>query len=164
MGCEKTFQLHLDPDLVEEFNDSLGKHEHISEQISFVEKAFERKKYRGVPAWDCICTCVHRIRDGVAYLNGQKLGSMKYRSAFDFINFINNAAVVLDCVQMLADILGVDLMRKILGRLPSIWLAPMAKVLTNSTLSFSVHSAGFIPQKRIAIEDTRARIWCPARI
>lgn len=109
MDCEKTFQIHLDPDLIEEFNDSLGKHEHISEQISFVEKAFQKKKYRGVPAWDCICTCIHRISDGVAYLNGQKLGSMKYRSAFDFINFINNAAVVLDCVQMLADILGVDL-------------------------------------------------------
>ena len=109
MGHEKIFRIHLDPNLIEEFNDSLGKHEHISEQISFVEKAFEKKKYRGVPAWDCICTCVHRIRDGVAYLNGQELGKMEYRSAFDFINFINNAATVIDCVDMLARILGVDL-------------------------------------------------------
>lgn len=109
MGREKTFQIHLDPDIVEEFNESLGRHEHISEQISFVEKAFDRKRYRGVPAWDCICTCVHRIRDGVAYLNSQVLGSMEFGSAFDFINFINNASVVLDCIQMLADILGVDL-------------------------------------------------------
>lgn len=34
---------------------------------------------------------------------------MEHGSAFDFINFINNASVVLDCIQMLADILGVDL-------------------------------------------------------
>ena len=109
MGREKTFRIHLDPDLIERFDDSLDRHEHISEQISFVEKAFEKKKYRGVPAWDCICTCVHRIRDGVAYLNKQELGRMECGSAFDFINFINNASVVLDCIQMLADILGVDL-------------------------------------------------------
>ncbi|MGO4860492.1 hypothetical protein ACTQ5N_00295 [Atopobiaceae bacterium Sow4_H2] len=109
MDHEKTFQIHLDPALIERFDDSLDRHEHISEQISFVEKAFEKKKYRGVPAWDCICTCVHRIRDGVAYLNKQELGRMECGSAFDFINFINNASVVLDCVQMLADILGVDL-------------------------------------------------------
>lgn len=109
MGRVKTFRIHLDPDLIERFNDSLDRHEHISEQISFVEKAFEKKKYWGVPAWDCICTCVHRIRDGVAYLNKQELGRMECGSAFDFINFINNTSVVLDCVQMLADILGVDL-------------------------------------------------------
>ena len=109
MGREKTFQIHLDPDLIERFDDSLDRHEHISERISFVEKAFEKKEYRGVPAWDCICTCVHRIRDGVAYLNKQELGRMECGSAFDFINFINNASVVLDCIQMLADILGVDL-------------------------------------------------------
>lgn len=109
MGDKKTFQIHLDPDLIEQFHESLGRHEHISEHISFVEGAFKGKKYRGVPAWDCICTCVHRIRDGVAYLNDQKLGRMEHGSAFDFINFINNASVVLDCIQMLADILGVDL-------------------------------------------------------
>ena len=48
-------------------------------------------------------------QDGVAYLNKQELGRMECGSAFDFINFINNASVVLDCIQMLADILGVDL-------------------------------------------------------
>lgn len=109
MSATKTFQIHLDPDLIEEFNATLDAHEHISEQVSFVEKAFTNKKYRGVPAWDCICTCVHRIRDTVGYLNDQTLGVMKYRSAFDFINFINNASVVLNSIDMLADIFGVDL-------------------------------------------------------
>lgn len=111
MDREKTFQIHLDPDLIERFHELLGEHEHISEQISFVEKAFEKKKFRGLSAWDCICSCEHRIRDTVAYLNDQVLGTAayKYRSAFDFINFINNAATVIDCVDMLARIFGVDL-------------------------------------------------------
>ncbi|WP_277070803.1 hypothetical protein [Slackia exigua] len=109
MSAVKTFQIHLDPDLIEDFNETLDSHEHISEQVSFVEKAFAEKKYRGVPAWDCICSCVHRIRDTVGYLNDQKLGVMEHGSAFDFINFINNASVVLNSIDMLADIFGVDL-------------------------------------------------------
>lgn len=109
MTRRKTFQIHLDPELIEEFNVSLNAHEHISEQMSFVEKAFEKKKYRGVPAWDCICACVHRVRDTVGYLNDQVLGRMEHGSAFDFINFINNASVVLDSIDMLARIIGVDL-------------------------------------------------------
>lgn len=109
MSRQKTFQIHLDPELIEEFSASLNAHEHITEQISFVEKAFEKKKYRGVPAWDCICACVHRVRDTVGYLNDQVLGRMEHGSAFDFINFINNASVVLDSIDMLARIIDVDL-------------------------------------------------------
>lgn len=112
MGRQKTFQIYLDPELIEEFNASLNAHEHISEQISFVEKAFEKKRYRGVPAWDCMCSCVHRVRDTVGYLNDQVLGRMEHGSAFDFINFINNASVVLDSIDMLARIIGVDLTRE----------------------------------------------------
>ena len=104
MGRARIFQIHLDPDLIEQFNSSLKAQAHLSAQLSFKKKA-----YRGIPAWDCICVCEHRIRDTVAYLNDQVLGKMEHGSAFDFINFINNAATVLDCVDMLAAIIGVDL-------------------------------------------------------
>lgn len=109
MRGRKTFQIHLNPELIEEFSASLDAHEHISEQISFVEKAFREKSYRGVPAWDCICACIQRIRSIVGYLNDQVLGKMEHGNAFDFINFINNASVMLDSIDMLAGILGVDL-------------------------------------------------------
>lgn len=109
MGRQKTFQMHLDPELIEEFNASLNAHEHISEQISFVEKAFRGKSYWGVPAWDCICACVQRIRSIVGYLNDQVLGKTEHGNAFDFVNFINNTSVMLDSIDMLAGILGVDL-------------------------------------------------------
>lgn len=110
MGKQTVYQIHLNPDLIEQFNETLSENEHVSEQLSFTEDYFHKKKYCGVNAWDCICSCIHRIRDTVAYLNDQKLGQKsKYRSAFDFINFMNNAAVVLDSIDMLASILGVDL-------------------------------------------------------
>lgn len=109
MSERPTFQIHFDPQVIDDFSAKLDAQEHISEQMSFVEKAFVKKGYCGLPAWDCICSCVHRIRDTVEYLNDQKLGVQKYRSAFDFINFINNASVVLDSVDMLAAIFGVDL-------------------------------------------------------
>lgn len=112
MNREKTFQIYLNPDYIQQFSESLDKHEHISEHISFVEKAFKGRMYGDVLAWDCICTCVHRIRSGVEYLNAQKLGKMEFGNAFDFINFINNASVVLDCIRILADILGVDLSKE----------------------------------------------------
>ncbi len=50
MNQVKTFQIHLDPNLIEQFNETLYKQEHISEQISFVEKAFKTKKYGNLPA------------------------------------------------------------------------------------------------------------------
>ncbi|MBM6941987.1 hypothetical protein [Collinsella intestinalis] len=109
MRGRKTFQIHLNPELIEEFSASLDAHEHISEQISFVEKAFREKSYRGVPAWDCTCACIQRIRSIVGYLNDQVLGKMEHGNAFDFVNFINNASVMLDSIDMLAGILGVDL-------------------------------------------------------
>ncbi len=110
MHAKPTYQIRLNPDLIEEFNNSLGTEEHISGQLTFTGKYFQKKKYRGLNAWDCICSCVNRIRDTVGYLNDQILGQeIKYRSAFDFINFINNATVVIDSIDMLANILGVDL-------------------------------------------------------
>ena len=113
MHARPTYQIHLDPDLVEQFNESLDAEEHISGQLSFTGEYFKKKKYRGLNAWDCICSCVNRIRDTVDYLNDQVLGQeLKYRSAFDFVNFINNAAVVIDSVDMLANILGVDLLEE----------------------------------------------------
>ena len=112
MNKPVVFQICLDLNIIEQFNETLDEQEHISEQLTF-PGIFRKRRYLGISAWDCICSCVHRIRDTVDYLNKQQLGSMNgYRSAFDFINFINNAAVILDSIQMLADILGVDLAKE----------------------------------------------------
>lgn len=166
MECEKTFQIHLDPALIERFHDLLGRHEHISEQISFVEKVFEKKKFRGLPAWDCICSCEHRIRDTVAYLNEQILGTATYEygSAFDFINFINNAATVIDCVDMLARIFGVDLTEENdrTGASPS--LVGTGRAQTKNISGSFVPFARFIQWRQVAMPvSIKVRSSLPAR-
>jgi len=102
---DKVFQIKLNDDLIEYFNEVVSEHDYLS-----LRKTFEGQKYHGVIAWDCICSCMDRIRSTVHYLNDMKLEmSNAYGNAFNFMNFMNNAAVVLDAVDMLADIFSVDL-------------------------------------------------------
>lgn len=102
---EKVFQIKLNDDLIEYFNEVISEHDYLS-----LRKTFEGQKYHGIIAWDCICSCMDRIRSTVHYLNDMKLDTLnQYGNAFNFMNFINNAAIVLDAVDMLADIFSVDL-------------------------------------------------------
>ena len=96
---ERAFRISLNPGIVESFDEALDEQEHISAQ-----QVFSEKRYRGLNAWDCICSCVHRIRDTVGYLNDMELGRMAHGNAFDFMEFMNNAAVVID--SKVADFLG----------------------------------------------------------
>lgn len=101
---ERLFKISLDPNILESFDDALGEQEHISAQ-----QVFSGKHYKGLNAWDCVCSCVHRIRDTVGYLNDMELGRMAHGNAFDFMEFMNNASVVIDSVNMLASIFAVSL-------------------------------------------------------
>lgn len=100
---ERAFRISLNSGIVESFDEALDEQEHISAQ-----QVFSEKRYRGLNAWDCICSCVHRIRDTVGYLNDMELGRMAHGNAFDFMEFMNNAAVVIDSVNMLASIFAVS--------------------------------------------------------
>ncbi|QJS19224.1 hypothetical protein [Turicibacter sanguinis] len=67
------------------------------------------KQYGKYRAWDKICSIMDRLDDTVAYLNEIKLNTGKYRrSAFDFYDFMNNAAVVVDCIKELAKIFDIS--------------------------------------------------------
>ncbi len=103
------FQINLNLDYIESLDDTLNSQEHISQMALFVSSEFKNKPYHGISAWDCICVCVRRIRDTTEYLNSLVLGKTEYGSAFDFINFINNASVILSAIDMLAKIFDVDL-------------------------------------------------------
>lgn len=100
---DQYFQISLDLSLIEEFSSQLDAEEHIS-----MQKEFSARRYSGIKAWDCIAVCVHRIRDTSAYLNDMKLGRMSHGNAFDFFEFINNASIVINSVDMLAEIFSVD--------------------------------------------------------
>lgn len=101
---DKAFKIKLNDELIEYFNETVSEHDHLS-----LQKTFEGKRYKGVNAWDCICSCMDRIRCTVHYLNDMELTmSNRYGNAFNFMEFMNNSAVIIDAVDMLADIFSVS--------------------------------------------------------
>lgn len=95
----KIFQINIDTSVLRRLRDKVNENQNISYNKQY-------KKYR---AWDKICAIMDRLDDTVDYLNQLKLNTGKYRrSAFDFYDFMNNAAVVCDCIKELAKIFDVD--------------------------------------------------------
>ncbi|WP_370838234.1 hypothetical protein [Intestinibacter bartlettii] len=95
----KIFQINIDTSVLRRLRDKVNENQNISYNKQY-------KKYR---AWDKICAIMDRLDDTVDYLNQLKLNTGKYRrSAFDFYDFMNNSAVVCDCIKELAQIFDVD--------------------------------------------------------
>ncbi|MED1105015.1 hypothetical protein [Bacillus paramycoides] len=92
------YQINLDINVLEALRNKVNEQRNITITT-------KDSKHR---AWDKICAIMDRLDDTVDYLNELKLNTGKYqRSAFDFFEFINNAAVVVDCIQELAKIFHV---------------------------------------------------------
>ena len=53
-------------------------------------------------AWNSICALMDRIEDIVIYLNAKELNTGKWnRCAFDFFEFIEQAGVLVECIDEL---------------------------------------------------------------
>lgn len=97
------FQININTDVLTRLRDKINEEHYISYIKEFYDK--NKKKHR---AWDKICAIMDRLDDTVDYLNQLKLNTGKHRrSAFDFFDFMNNAAVVMDCITHLAKIFEV---------------------------------------------------------
>lgn len=100
----KVFQINIDNNVLIKLRDKINEQRNISYNKEFHYK--NNKRYR---AWDKICAIMDRLDDTVDYLNQLKLNTGKYRrSAFDFFDFMNNASVVIDCIEDLAQIFEVS--------------------------------------------------------
>lgn len=54
-------------------------------------------------------SALNRIEDTLEYMNTISLGStINKRAAFDFYDFINNECVVIDCIEKVAEIFGMN--------------------------------------------------------
>lgn len=94
-----TFQININVEVLVRLRDKINEQQNISYNKTY-------GKYR---AWDKICAIMDRLDDTVGYLSQLKLNTGKYqRSAFDFFDFMNNAAVVMDCITDLAKIFEVQ--------------------------------------------------------
>ena len=98
------FQIKLDSNVLKKLRDKVNEQNYIS----YNKNCKAKKKNKEYRAWDKICAIMDRLDDTVLFLNGLKLNTGKYkRSAFDFFEFINNASVIVDCIQELAKIFEV---------------------------------------------------------
>ena len=104
------FQININTEILRELRENINREQNISynkEYHRIVDKNSGR--YKVYRAWDKICAIMDRLDDTVDYLNKLKLNTGKYnRSAFDFYDFMNNAAVVIDCIKELVKIFDVE--------------------------------------------------------
>lgn len=100
-----SYKIALDYQLASSLRDVVNEEQHIS-----INKPLKTNKNSDQTAWSLICAIMDRLEDTVAYINGLELNTGKYsRSAFDFFDFMNNASVIIDCVNALAGIFEYDL-------------------------------------------------------
>lgn len=100
-----TYKIALNYQLASSLRDVVNDEQHIS-----INKPLKTIKTSDQTAWDMICAIMDRLEDTVEYINGLELNTGRYsRSAFDFFDFMNNASVIIDCVNELAKIFEYDL-------------------------------------------------------
>ena len=96
------FQIDLNIEIIDKLVDKVNEQNYISYQKRFKGN---KKEYS---AWDKICAIINRLYDTVFFLSELKLNTGKYeRNAFDFFEFMDNASVVVDCIEELAKIFEV---------------------------------------------------------
>lgn len=95
------YKIYLDPKINSKFRNI------INEYIDF---SIIKKYSNNDKAWNSICAIMDRIDDIVIYLNEKELNNGKWnRCAFDFFEFISQAAVLVECIDELFKIYEIRL-------------------------------------------------------
>ena len=96
--------LNLDLQLCKKLRKKINEYQHYS-----ITKTHSIKKAPGERGWAKICAIMDRLDDTSLYLNSLELQkSSSVISVFDFYNFMNNSATMLDCINFLAEIYEFD--------------------------------------------------------
>lgn len=99
------FKIELNYQLASDLRNIVNEEQNIS-----INKPLKINKTSNQTAWDLLCAIMDRLQDTVYYINGLELNTGRHsRSAFDFFDFMNNASVIIDCVNELARIFEYDL-------------------------------------------------------
>ena len=82
--------------------------ETVNEYINFsINKTYNNNKKE--KAWNSLCAIMDRIDDLVIYLNEKELNNGRWkRCAFDFFEFIEQSAVLIECIDGAYKIYGID--------------------------------------------------------
>ena len=87
------YNIYLKPEVSTNFRNT------INEYINFSIKHVYIKDKKTTNAWNTLCCIMDRIDDLVVYLNQKKLNTGEWKGcAFDFFEFIEQAAVLISCI------------------------------------------------------------------
>ena len=82
----------------------------VNISISREQTLRQKKSNEPYPAWNRICALMDRIQDTAEYLSTADIKPHdERRGAFGFLNFMNHACVLLDCINEIARLYDVDL-------------------------------------------------------
>ncbi|MBR6199026.1 MAG: hypothetical protein IKQ61_02035, partial [Spirochaetales bacterium] len=96
--------INLNIDFCVQLRNKVNEYQHYS-----ITKTHSLKKDNAQCGWEKICAIMDRLDDTTRYLNSIELQKTEnVLSVFDFYNFINNAATLLDCIKYLGEIYDFD--------------------------------------------------------
>lgn len=87
------YKINLNDDVINNFRNVIN---------NFIDFSLNKKYKNSDNAWNSICALMDRITDIVIYLNEKQLNTGKWnRCAFDFFEFIEQAGVLVECIDEL---------------------------------------------------------------
>lgn len=94
------YKIYLDDNVIRNFRNTIN---------NYLNFSLVKKYKNNENAWNSICALMDRIDDIVIYLNEKELNTGKWkRCAFDFFEFIEQAGVLIECIDELYKIYDMD--------------------------------------------------------
>ena len=95
------YKIYLNDDVIRNFRNTIN---------DYIDFSLAKKYKNNDNAWNSICALMDRIEDIVIYLNGKELNTGKWnRCAFDFFEFIEQAGVLIECIDELYKIYDIKI-------------------------------------------------------
>lgn len=96
--------INLNIDFCAQLRNKVNEYQHYS-----ITRTHSLKKDNAQRGWKKICAIMDRVDDTTRYLNSIELQKTTgVLAVFDFYNFMNNAATLLDCIKYLGEIYDFD--------------------------------------------------------
>ena len=97
------FIIKLDESILRRFDEVINNNGKF-----FIKHSHDRKN-KNERSWNIICAIKDRIADITKYLNNLMLNENNYGNAFDFLNFLNHSAVLIDCIYTLLNVINLNI-------------------------------------------------------
>ena len=106
------YKIELDIKVAENFRNIINEYINFSIEHEYDRTNSRTRKKERTTSWVSVTAIMDRIEDLVIYLNEKKLNNGRWkRSAFDFYEFIEQAGVLIECIDLLFTIYDVEIYR-----------------------------------------------------